>query len=266
MVEFVVAAMFLLVPMFLAISAIGKFIDVQNTTDMAARYAAWERTIWYGTTTSDSNKFNVLNGPNAKSDNEIRNEIAVRLINDRSSSATVIKNTDKTATSFANGLNPMWHDPSGTNYLTNYTQLAPTIKMEKPAKDIAGAVLGAIGAVPGVGAVVPPVPTDSLAVANVKLNAVAGTSGAYQRLWALTAWAGLDFESTGAVLSNTWSANSASGTRSMVAVSVPTASGGLLNVPLTAAQVAIGTWDTIAALEIDIGRIAVDQVPPDRLK
>lgn len=62
--EFLVAAVLLLVPMFLAVAALGKFVDVQHVATMAARYGAWERTVWYDASGTD---FNGINGPNQKS-------------------------------------------------------------------------------------------------------------------------------------------------------------------------------------------------------
>lgn len=272
MVEFLVAALFCLVPLFLAISVIGKFTDVQHTTNMAARYAAWERTVWYEDGgTKPGIFFKTYNNPNQKSSNEIRNEIATRILNDRSSSVSIIKNTDKTASTFANGLDPMWHDPSGGAYLSDYAQLTLSASNENPKKDIAGSALGiltkALTILPKkmTGTILPPVPLDTLVVERVSLGKVAKTSGTYTRLWPDLPWTGLDFESTSAILTNTWSANSAVGTKSMVAQSVPSAQGAF-NIYLNGIKLGLSTWDPIATGKIDVGKIAVDEVPPDRLK
>ncbi len=272
MVEFLVAALFCLVPLFLAICAIGKLTDVQHTTDMAARYAAWERTVWYEDGgTGNSLLFKTYNNPNQKSTNEIRNEIAVRILNDRSSTISIIKNTDRTASTFANGLDPMWHDPSGDTYLSDYAQLTLSATNEIPKKDLAVGALGLLTKALAIlpknmsGTILPPVPLDTLIVEHVSLNKVAKTSGTYKRLWPDLPWIGLDFVSTSAILSNTWSANSAVGTKSMVAESVPSAQG-LFNTYLNGIKTGLLIWDPIAAGKIDVGKIAVDEVPPDRLK
>lgn len=275
MVEFLVAALFFFVPLFLAISAIGKLIDVQHTAHMAARYAAWERTVWYEDGgTGNSPVFKIANAPNQKSTAEIRNEIALRLLNNHLSAVTVIKNTDKSATSFANGLDPMWHDPSGKAYLDDYAQLTLSINNETPKKDFIAPILGLFTVLPKTlfgktisGTIVPPVPTDSLAVAHVTLAKVAKSSGTYQRLWSDLPWIGLDFESTGAILSNTWSANSSQGTIAMVQESVPT-SMGVVKDALVALKTSITGWDPSVGIgnRLDIGKVAPDVVPPDRLK
>src|ERR1043166_2467292 len=82
MVEFIVGATFVLVPMYLAVQALGKFADVQHTVNSAARYAAWEKTVCFEDTAS---KFHDYNGPNQKSAAQIRNELMVRVVNDHRS-------------------------------------------------------------------------------------------------------------------------------------------------------------------------------------
>jgi hypothetical protein len=47
MTEMVIAASFLLVPLFLLIPWLGKFIDLHQSAIQAARYEAWEYTVWY---------------------------------------------------------------------------------------------------------------------------------------------------------------------------------------------------------------------------
>lgn len=271
MVEFLVAAMFLLVPLFLAISVIGKFVDVQHTSEMAGRYAAWERTVWYQ---DAGGAFDGINRPNQKSATAIHNEIAQRMLNNRSSSVTVIKNTDKSALAFANGTDPMWRDAAGVAYLDDYAQMSAAMSYDAPTKDIAGAALSAVGMirVPGVfDGAVPPLPTNTLAVANVKLAKIAKNSASYQRLWPKAdvwqvTWEGLEFKSTGAVLSNTWAANGAGGTKQMVATVVPTAQPLLNGVINTGVVVGIGMWDPTIPARLELGKIAPDLVPPDRLK
>lgn len=270
MVEFVVAATFFLVPLFLAIVVMAKFSDVQHTTNMAGRYAAWERTVWYddsGTT------FNTHNGSNQKSAVEIGHEVGVRVINDGSLTTSVIKNTDRAATTFANGIHPMWHDNAGVAYLSSYDQQSSTVTREAPKLDMAGLALGTIGSisVPGViGSLVPPVPSDTLAVATVSFGRVARDSQAYQRLWPKATvwvddWAGVDFTSTGAILSNTWGANGSGATTAMVKESVPM-SKGLATFAGTVTMTAMTAWNLFGAPDAEFGKVAPDVVPGDRLR
>jgi len=263
-VELLVAALFVLIPLFVAIAAMGKFLDVQHTADMAARYAAWERTVWYEGTDS----FATLHEPNQKSAAAINSEVAARLLNDRSGNASVIKSSDKTATTLANGIDPMWHDIAGTAYLKEFDRLATDASRETPTKDVSGKAVSELAKVQinGLLSFVPPLPTDNLAVVKVSLKEVAKNSEVYKRLWSDTAaWAGLDFEANGAILSNTWTANSNIGTRSMVAKSVPTAQG-LGAFIETARDLGMAPWDPMLPGRVEVGKINVDVVPKDRLK
>jgi Flp pilus assembly protein TadG len=269
MVEFVVIAIFVLVPMYLAVQAIGKVADVRSTTNSAARYSAWERTVWGEDTASDFYKHNK---PNQKTAAQIHNEMLVRVLNDRSA-AFKYKNTDKAATTFANGIDPMWQDDAGTDFLDDPAKVVMTASFATPSKDLLGAAIGLINAisVPKVtGTLAPPVPTKTMAVATVNFNKVGEKSEVYKRLWNKssglpTDWEGLDFTATGAVMSNTWASNASSGTKDMVSSSVPTASG-LGTAVEVATKAVMAAWDTTEFPRLDLGRVAVDVTPPDRLK
>lgn len=261
MVEFLVAAMFVLVPLFIAVTALAKLADVQHTTTMAARYAAWERSVWYEPSASD---FNTMHAANQKSAQAIDNEIAMRLIHDRQRSV-VIRATDRNATALDNGSDPLWQDHAGTRYLNTRAQVTTTLTAARPDTDVAGAVLDTLQhvSVKGMLDFVPPLPVESLAVAEVSIGQVAQHSVAYRRLWNHTPWQGMTFTASGAILSNTWAANARDGTRAMVEKMVPTARG--LGAPITATKVAMLPWDGATA-SIEVGKISVDQVPADRLK
>lgn len=265
MMEFVVAAVFFLVPLFLAIAALGKFSDVQHVTDMSARYGAWERTVWYDSSSTD---FNGINLPNQKQDAAVKGEIAARLFNDRSGAGSVIRNTDASNAALVNGTDPMWRDAAGAAFLAEYEGFANDASRATPERDIAGSIVATASAVEVKGLVgfVPPLPTDTLAVSTVSLADLAADSGVYQRLWNVTpgGWQGLDFTATGAILSNTWGANGKGATREMVARTVPTAQG--LGAVVEAARAGIGPWDPVPASGIEVGKIEVDVVPGDRLR
>jgi len=263
MVELLVAALFFLVPLFIAIVAVGKFIDVQHTTDMAARYATWERTVWY----PEGTGFDAINNPNKKSAAEINNELALRVLNDRSGTASVIKATDKSATTLANGIDPMWRDNAGTSYLSKFEDVTAASIQATPAKDILAGPLDTMAKVQvnGFLSFVPPLPTDSFAVVDLSLKNLAKTSESYQRLWQdAPSWAGMDFKASGAILSNTWGANGNAATLGMVKKMVPTAQAAGAFVSI--AEAGLLPWDPWQAGRIEVGKIAVDVVPDDRLK
>jgi hypothetical protein len=47
MTELLIAASFILVPLFLLVPTLGKFIDMRHAAIQAARYQGWEYTVWY---------------------------------------------------------------------------------------------------------------------------------------------------------------------------------------------------------------------------
>ena len=263
-------AIFVLVPLSLAVQALGKFADVRSTIASAARYAAWERTVW---SDDSSTAFAKHNAPNQKSTEAIRNEVRNRIFNGRETSSLQYKNTDKTAATFTNGTDPLWRDTAGTAFISDPANIAANITKETPSKDFLGKAISLINSisVPSItGTLAPPVPTDTLISATITLKNVSATSEVYKRLWSKkeglpTDWAGLDFTATGAVLSNSWAANSSDGTKKMVAESVPTANtlGTAVEVATKAVMLA---WDPLLAPRLDLGKIGVDVVPVDRLK
>jgi hypothetical protein len=272
MVEFIVVALFVLVPMYLAVQALGKFADVRSAANNAARYAAWEKTVWHEDTSST---FHAANHPNQKSIAQIRNEAMVRVFNGRQSGMKYASN-DKAATTFAKGTDPLWRDTAGQALVDDPARFQLAAVDETPAKDVLGGAIGLINkiAVPHVtGGLAPPVPTKTLAVATLHLQRVGEKSEVYKRLWSQSAglptdFVGEDFVAQGAILSNTWAANSSQGTHEMVKGSVPTA-GALGKFLGTAAVVTIAPWDLALAVpgkRVEIGKISPDVVPPDRLK
>lgn len=46
--EFVIAAAFVLVPLFLTVPLLGKYIDIKHAAIQQARFSAWEYTVWFG--------------------------------------------------------------------------------------------------------------------------------------------------------------------------------------------------------------------------
>lgn len=46
--EFVIAAAFILVPLFLTVPLLGKYIDIKHAAIQHARFSAWEYTVWFG--------------------------------------------------------------------------------------------------------------------------------------------------------------------------------------------------------------------------
>lgn len=104
MTEFSIAAAFVLVPLFLMVPMMGKFLDMKASAIQASRYAAWERTAWHGNSTWAEGE---------KSDIEIETEIKRRFFSDTAQAA--LKSTDMSAA--AAEIKPMWNDHAGTSML-----------------------------------------------------------------------------------------------------------------------------------------------------
>ncbi len=88
MTEFAIVATFVLVPMMLLLPILGKYLHSSQKTEQAARYVAWERTVWYRETPAYATVVN------SKNDIAIRNELSQRLF----SSASTPVNSQQSAT------------------------------------------------------------------------------------------------------------------------------------------------------------------------
>ncbi len=104
--EFTIAAAAVLVPLFLMVPLLAKYQDMQATTIQAARYAAWERTVWIDDSSWSSN---------TKSNAAIQGEIRTRFFADTATNK--LQSTDATP---AGSSKPLWRDQSGTPILASY--------------------------------------------------------------------------------------------------------------------------------------------------
>jgi len=73
-VEFIIVSMFVLVPIIMGAAYLAKVVDVRHKSIEAARYAAWERTVWHETG----------NTHNIKTSEQIQSEIVRRIFSDAS--------------------------------------------------------------------------------------------------------------------------------------------------------------------------------------
>lgn len=103
LVEFSIAAATLLVPLFFMLSYVAKYHDMQSATIQAARYAAWERTVFFGESDWAGNAAQ-------KSDAAIQAEIRGRFF-------------AGPGAGFHSGVdNPAWHDHAGVPMLGTWGQ------------------------------------------------------------------------------------------------------------------------------------------------
>jgi hypothetical protein len=126
LIEFTIAAAALLVPLFLMLAYVAKYHDMQSATIQAARYAAWERTVYFGGQTWECNyddkTYRAKNKPGDakwacgtawKSDEDIRNDVGRRFFKGSRSSSGLDDGLDE---------RPFWSDLAGTTLLRDYQQ------------------------------------------------------------------------------------------------------------------------------------------------
>ena len=310
MVEALIAAALVLVPLFLAIPVIAKYMDIKTYTVQAARYAAWERTVWFGGAAAESfglgsggtfsNKWDAIE----KTDDQIRAEIGARLLSD--SGTTALKDTDKTGGSWVGGgTKLLWRDRRGNTLLQSYGDISNNTRGGYTALGSYDATLASDKA-PGT---VNDLMTPLINAGSVVSNFMVDTRGLYTaevklavRQVAYNTDAGLgpcatctvdDYLATGTkmafsaknvILANGWSANGPGShaeysttagkkkmsvynqTRGLTPSSLlqPDDGGIIAGIMSVLKVVALIFFPELST--IDLGRIEVDRVPPDRLQ
>ena len=99
MAEFLVVCL-VLIPLFLAIPLLGKYMDINHSAAQGSRYVAWERTVWT---------------PAKKSSTQLENEVRNRVF---TAPGTALSTSDGAAP--PHHYNPLWTDPTGKSMLANY--------------------------------------------------------------------------------------------------------------------------------------------------
>jgi hypothetical protein len=114
MTEFTISAAFVLVPLFIIIPILGKYVDMKHATIQAARYEAWEYTAHYEDLGDESSNFSsVANSKKpVKSLGRVQNESRRRFF----SRPGLGLDTGVDAAGFsAVDINPLWRYHEGTN-------------------------------------------------------------------------------------------------------------------------------------------------------
>lgn len=108
--EFTIAAATVLLPLFLIIPLLGKYMDIKASSVQAARYAAWERTAWFGSTDWAAGE---------KTDLEIQHEVLQRFFSDTATAK--IQSSQSSMTGWGgSGPKPLWRDRGGNPMLADY--------------------------------------------------------------------------------------------------------------------------------------------------
>ena len=226
LVEFIIAGTLVIIPIFLIIPMLGKYIDIKSSTVQAARYAAWERTIWYGGAASGSNW-----DANEKDDTAIGHEIAQRFYSNNTTAK--FQDSDQSANTFAGGAKSLWKDRAGHTLLANFNDVSDSQaddaspgtlnEIMKPVTDAINTVSSLLGATFKV-------ETDSLYTATVAVNVANGQAIGQVMSTSLVGsgataenFGGLNltFTAKNVVLGNGWSANGSDMVKSQVEGLVP---------------------------------------------
>ena len=109
--EFNITAMFLLVPLFLIIPLVGKYIDIRHSSVQTARNMAWERTVWY----EQASWPYAAGRAQFKSEQEIEQAIMRRNL---SASNTPFARNDWNRALDDEAIKPLWKDHSGNQLLS----------------------------------------------------------------------------------------------------------------------------------------------------
>jgi hypothetical protein len=247
LVEVLVIAGSALILAFLGMNMIGHLSDARDRTLSASRYAAWERTVYF----DDTSWAPAYGSAITKSDTQIRSEIAQRVLGHD----TKIASQDSSANALAAQGEPMWRDVAGKDLLKQYSDLQVSHSTSDTGT-IADKAVGLLGSVSGIGAGFA-LPVKNQQTASVSLH-MGYDNPTLSNLW--PSWQGVTFADRNALLTNTWTPDGSDKAKAMIADSVPTAKGSVIEYGL----------DALATLGVDIahldlGRIEPDVVPQDRL-
>lgn len=247
-VELAAVAGGVLVLLFLAMAMLGRLSDVRAKTLMAGRYAAWERTVYL-----DDAGWNKYGISRTKQPEAIRSEMVQRVLGHDDPK---LHADDGTRAALPAGGTPMWHDIAGGNLLANYgdVRLNTSNGTTGTPLDTAVSVLDAGGAI-GVGF---DLPTSNQQTAQVSLS-VANSSQTLRQLW--PGWSGFTASDTHVLLTNGWTPDGSSGTLAQVSNATPVKQAGFAG-GLALDALALFAPDILG---LDLGKIAPDVVPADRL-
>lgn len=260
MTEFVIGTMLFLMPVFLIIPMMGKYSDVKAAAAQTARYAAWERTVWYGGSSAS-----VTWPGNSKGEQAIKREAGQRVI----AYGGVLKDSDKSATAFAeSGGRYLWRNRDSSAMLEKYDDsLLGSITNSGSPDTVTNDILGAITSVTAItgfnletngyyaGSASIPVVTMPIG-----LNLDGSTAGRFEP-------GTLTFTDKNVILANGWGANGRAHVKTQTAGIAPL---GLVNDSTFGDVFKVATCVALAAFApefcwLEVGKIEPDVVPPDRL-
>lgn len=269
MVELLIVAGFVLVPLFLAIPLLGKYLDIRSTAVQAARYAAWERTVWYGGESATAMGWFGVDRKwiaNEKTDAQIRNEIGVRQLS-RTESTDAFSIADRSAGSFKNGTKEIWQDRSSTPLLANYSDTLITVANGTAPGTLSTLVEPIANFASTLGPFVLEMGGKYAAKVTINIKDIAFNDNF------LAKNSTSSFSESNVLLANGWSADGPGDaaktsvtqqTKGLVPTSIFTVK--VFGVPIVEYLLTALSVPLPEMSKLKLGKIAPDEVPPDRVK
>jgi hypothetical protein len=277
MVELIIVAALVLVPLFLAIPLIAKYLDIRSAAVQTARYAAWERTVWYGGDAATplgwlgaSNRWQA----NAKTDGQIRNEIGVRQLSETGATAPFTSG-DRTASDFKSASKMFWHDARGNGVATanpGFIAAFGDVNNTISSSTAPGTMSKALGPIADLAATLGPFTLEMKGEYGAKVT-INVSDYDQDHYYISNSKSKLAFSESNILLANGWSTAgpddaTMTSTKGQVKGLVPFSifTGKILGVPVVEyIQTAISVFLPEAS-KLELGKIDPEVVPPDRLK
>lgn len=280
MTEFLVCASFVLVPLFLGISLLAKYIDIKQTAIQAARYEVWEYTVWYAADselrsgfddTEEIDGVTISHVQPVKSLAETHQETRQRFFTNPGTEATTLPITDTDADTgwTIASRNPLWTDHTGGRLYSGVdgaaaslqnSQATPTVPILGDIVqvisdgigfifEIFGDIVGLTGSSVGFDAINNDAYAQSTISMQVAVNPtfvtnydnIKGPAGTSNELTGGT----MDFDVSAAVVSDAWNAGGKSHTYNQVGGTAPIT---LLASVLDRIPLITDVWNAVALL------------------
>lgn len=259
MTEFVIVTMLVLLPLYLLIPLLGKYIDMKAAAIQGARYIAWERTVYFGGSTAS------VSWPGAdKTDAELENEMRRRVM----TSGAPFQSTDGSAGTWSTtGFRDSWKNRDSSRMLANYDSIKRASSTQEKSPGIVNIGLNAMVKV--VDAIGPftlelkGLHTAAVSISPSTLPINMSLNGDTAKQFNPGA---LAFNDHSTVLTNAWSTSGNGHVKKQTQGLTPTSV--FENPGVKAAWLAARIVLAPAAPEIlmlELGKIEPDVVPPDRL-
>lgn len=290
MTEFVVSAAFVLVPLFIIIPILGKYVDMKHMAVQAARYEAWEYTVNYQDMDDEQPSNFTSVAPSRlpqKSLSRVQDESRRRFF----SQPGIALDTAVDASGFnAAEINPLWRYHEGS-YMYDTTAIDMDSEMRQestPPGGILGDILAVIEAIFGAMADVVSTVSELIGAPPIGFDAIK-TRGYFKSTVSVpvegppnyTAFSlantaplfiterNLKMTAQSSILSNGWNAGGAAHTASQAKGLVPTALiGNILNHPIPIQDVvsAVLLSPELSSGSLKFGHMNDDAVHPSKLE